>query len=82
MAGETFLQGIHLLIALVSLMQNHVDDFVMLGNVFCGPGHDLVDSLTEQLGVPTRICAYPEYKFSIRAFVLARRQTCSIRDRA
>lgn len=51
-------------------MQNDINNFIMLVDIFGGVWHDLVYDLTEQVGVSTRVLSYRRYGLSTDSLML------------
>jgi hypothetical protein len=70
MGRESFLQRIHLVIPLASLVQNHIDNLIVLADILGRRGHDFVHDITKEETVTSRIISYTRDKFSDCLLVL------------
>lgn len=60
---EAILTVLQRFVTFASLVQNNINNFVLLTDVFCWLGHELVDNLAEQANVSSSIAAYVRHKF-------------------
>jgi hypothetical protein len=77
---KSFLKSIHLVVAFTALVQYNVDYFVVLANILGGCRHDLVDDLTEEHDVSTRVLSYTRNKLCDCLFVLNQDVRCSVKN--
>jgi hypothetical protein len=64
MIRKTILSGLQSFITFSSLVKNHVDNFILVTDVFCRFRHELVYNFGEKVDISTSIVAYSRYKFS------------------
>lgn len=64
MIRKTILARLQAIVAFASLVKNHVDNFVLVADVFCGIRHEFVYNFAEKGNISTSIFAYSRYEFS------------------
>ena len=55
-------------------MQNDIDNFILVANVFRWLRHELVNNLAEKVNISAGIVSYARYKFRHRRLVLMKSQ--------
>ena len=62
-----------MVISFTSLMQDHINNFVVFADIFGGCGHDFINHLTEQKGIAARVVSYSGNKLCDCLFMLKKK---------